>query len=168
MTELNRQTLEVIAKSSAEAIIVIDANTPELPVIYVNPAYEALTGNSAAQVVGHAWPLLADDAADSDELRALKAALGRSEPHVSILPDVRRDGTSWLSRVRVEPILSRGGDLKQFLIFQSEAPVATETQRGLQVGLLQRELRRARQKAASLDRVDLASGLLRCQDESFK
>jgi len=161
VTELNRQTLELIAKSTAEAVIILDATLAELPVIYVNPAYEALTGNSAEEIVGGAWPLLGDDMCDSDELVALKSALGRAEAHAAVLPDVRKDGTSWLSRIRIEPMVSRQGDVKQFVILQSEAPVATETQRGLQVGLLQRELRRARQKAASLDRVDLASGLLR-------
>jgi diguanylate cyclase (GGDEF)-like protein/PAS domain S-box-containing protein len=161
VTELNRQTLELIAQSSAEAILVIDASVAELPVIYVNPAYEALTGIGAEEAIGRCWPLLGEDAEPSEELTALKAALGRSEAHVTTLPDVRKDGTILLSRVRVEPVVNRHGDLKQFLVLQSEAPVATETQPGLQVGLLQRELRRARQKAASLDRVDLASGLLR-------
>jgi PAS domain S-box-containing protein/diguanylate cyclase (GGDEF)-like protein len=161
VAELTRQTLELIATSSAEAIVVIDAGTAELPIVYINPAYETLTGYSAEDVVGRRWSMLDCDENDSDELAALKAALGSSEAHITTLPDVRKDGTSWLSRIRVEPIFNRRGNLKQFLVMQSEAVVATETQRGLQVGLLQRELKRARQKAASLDRVDVATGLLR-------
>jgi two-component system cell cycle response regulator len=161
VTELKRQTLELIAQSSAEAVIVIDATRSELPIIYVNPAYEALTGYGADEAIGQSWLLLGGDSEPSDELSALKAALGRSEAHITTLPDVRKDGTSWFTRVRVEPVLSDQGDLKQFLVLQSEAPVTTEMQRSLQVGLLQRELKRARQKVASLDRIDLATGLLR-------
>ena len=161
MTVLKRQTLELIAQSSVEAVIVIDASRSELPIIYVNPAYEVLTGYAADEAVGQSWPLLGGDCEPSDELAALKTALGRSEAHITTLPDVRKDGTSWLSRVRVEPVLSGQGELKQFLVLQSEAPVTTETQRGLQVGLLQRELKRVRQKAANLDRIDPATGLLR-------
>lgn len=161
MSSLNRQILEEIANSSNEGIIVIDAGALDYRVIYVNPAYEQLSGYSADEVVGRAWPILESSGDDSDELAALRAALGRSEQHAATLPDVRKDGTSWLCRLRVQPILNRRGELKQYLVMQREAAAAAKLQSGPQVGLLQRELRRARQKAANLDRVDLASGVLR-------
>jgi len=161
VTELTRQVLEEIASSSTDGILVIDASTPDLSVIYVNPAFELLTGYGATEVVGHRWRMLEPSDEESAQLTALRAALGHAQSHETLLPDVRKDGTSWLSRIRVRPITNRRGELRQFLVMQADASVATETQHGLEVGLLQRELRRARQKAANLDRLDFASGLLR-------
>ena len=161
MTELNRQILEQIARSCADGVVVVDAQSADYRVVYVNPAYERLTGNLADDVVGLPWPLLNVVGAETVEGAQLRAALGRAETHTVTLPDVRSDGTSWLSQIRIEPVKNRRGRTRHLLILQSEAPAATDAQRELQVGLLQRELNRARQRAANLDRMDPASGLMR-------
>lgn len=162
VSELSRQILEQIAIASADGVIVIDASSVDYPITYVNPAFESLTGYSAEEAIGRPWRLLDSEGSDdTGAIAALREALGRSERFVADLPDLRKDGSCWLSRVDVRPIVSRRGELKQFLVMQAAASAEAERQSGLQVGLLQRELRRARQKAASLDRTDLASGLLR-------
>ncbi len=161
VAELNRHILQQIATASAEGIVVVDASSLDYRVTYVNPAYEEMTGYSAEAAVGNRWRLLDSSGEDSCEIAALRAAFGNSERYQAMVPDVREDGTSWLSRVRVYPIFNRRGELKQFLIMQNEAAEFTERHSGLQVGLLQRELKRARQKAANLDHIDMASGLLR-------
>ena len=52
---LNRHTLEQIVAASPAALLVADANHPELPIVYANPAYERLTGFALADLVGRAW-----------------------------------------------------------------------------------------------------------------
>lgn len=161
VSSLNRHVLEQIATASAEGILVIEAGALDSPVVYVNPAYERLSGYGATELVGRPWRMLEPSADDSDELAALRAALGRGEACTVTLPDLRQDGTTWMSRIRVQPIVNRRGELKQFLVFQAEAADVADRQSGPQLGLLQRELRRARQKVANLDRIDPASGVLR-------
>jgi PAS domain S-box-containing protein/diguanylate cyclase (GGDEF)-like protein len=157
--QLTRHLLEQVVALTSDAIIVIDAGKVGNRVVYVNPAFERLTGYTADEAVGHPWRLLDTEGDDRPDIAAVKAALGRSEHHVATVPDIRKDGTSWMSRIQVQPILNRRGELKHHLITQTET--AAEAEVGLEVGLLQRELRRARQKVASLDRIDAASGVLR-------
>jgi PAS domain S-box-containing protein/diguanylate cyclase (GGDEF)-like protein len=132
-----------------------------LRIAYVNPAYKVLTGYSAEECLDQSWRMLDASAEELEQISGLKAALGRAEPYSGELADIRSDGTTWLSHVQAQPVKSSNGDLKHYVITQRSAADSTNGQDGLQVGLLQRELRLARQKVASLDRVDLASGVFR-------
>ena len=161
MTQPSRQILEQIATLSSEAVIVLDASEPDYRVSYVNPAYEMLTGYDATETVDRPWRVLETGNEDIPEIAKLRSALAGAESYVGNLPDIRKDGTSWHTRIRVQPILTRRGELRQFLILQSEIAEPVAGQTGIQMGLLQRELMRARKQAASLDRIDPASGILR-------
>lgn len=159
--QLSRRILDQILALNSEGIVVADAADPDYPVVYVNPAYEHLTGYSAEEVLGAGWRLLNEDAHDPAVLREIKAAMGKSESCETTLPDIHKDGTSWISRVRVHPLYNARGDLEYYLCAQSPAPEKPDSRSGLEVGLLQRELRRARQQIASLDRIEPATGVFR-------
>lgn len=159
---LSRHTLEQMVARSSEGILLADAQDPKLPIVYANPAYEALTGYTVEELAGNSWPLVKRDVEGQPELERLKAAIGRSEPCEVTLPDLRKDGTSWQAHVSVEPLYNARGELKYFLCIQK--PVihgGVEPATDVEVTLLQRELGRARQKIASLDRVDPSTGLMR-------
>jgi diguanylate cyclase (GGDEF)-like protein/PAS domain S-box-containing protein len=159
---LSRHTLEQMVTLSSEGILLADAQDPNLPIVYANPAYEQLSGYSGDELTGNSWQLVKRDSEGQPELERLKAALGRAEPCQVIVPDLRKDGTSWSSRVSVTPIHNARGELKYFLCLQKPATAAGNAQPSdVEVSLLQRELGRARQKIANLDRVDQATGLMR-------
>jgi len=159
---LSRHTLEQMVTLSSEGILLADAQDPNLPIVYANPAYEALSGYTAEELTGTNWPLAKRDGEGQPELERLKAAIGRSESCRVTLPDLRKDGTSWLCHVSVEPLYNARGELKYFLCIQTPAAGAGEQPSpDVEVTLLQRELGRARQKIASLDRVEPATGLMR-------
>ncbi len=161
MKQLSRRILDQILALNSEGIVVADAADPEYPIVYVNPAYEHLSGYSAEEVLGSGWRLLKEEGHDPALLREIKAAMGKSESCEVTLPDIHKDGTSWISRVRVHPLYNTRGDLEYYLCIQSPAPQQSTSGSGLEVGLLQRELRRARQQIASMDRVEPATGVFR-------
>lgn len=163
---LSRHTLEQMVSLSSEGILLIDAQDSELPIVYVNPAYVDLSGHSAEELIGHAWPLAKRDDDTQPELATLKAAIGRAESCRVTVADLRKDGTTWQSSVQIEPIRNTRGELQYFYCVQRPAagaadPQAAAASRNAEVSLLQRELGRAREKLASLDRVDPVTGLLR-------
>jgi PAS domain S-box-containing protein/diguanylate cyclase (GGDEF)-like protein len=167
---LSRYTLEQMIALSSEGILLADAQNPSLPIVYANPAYEGLSGYSLAELAGQGWPLVEREADGECELQRLKAAIGRAEGCRVTVPDLRKDGSSWLAEISVEPIHNARGDLKYFLCIHQPANSVSAEQptdgRGPpgpngELSLLQRELGRVRQKMASLDRVDPSTGLLR-------
>ncbi len=174
---LSRHTLEQMVNRTSEGILLADAQDPSLPIVYANPAYEDLSGYSVDELTGSSWPLVQRDGEGQPELARLKAAIGRSESCQVVLPDLRKDGTSFFSHVSVEPLYNARGELKYFLCIQrpvagvdvadslteNGAPASVDNGHGgnLEINLLQRELGRVRQKIANLSRIDPATGLLR-------
>jgi PAS domain S-box-containing protein/diguanylate cyclase (GGDEF)-like protein len=169
---LNRHILEQIVVGMPAAVLVADAVCPELPVVYVNPAYERLTGYALEDVVGRAWTLLSREADGDEQLLRLKAAVGRGEACRITIRESRKDGASLTSEISVTPLHNARGDLKYFLCSQqavgavepameTAATVPTIVEATGELPLLQRELGRARPKSAALDRIDAATGLMR-------
>jgi PAS domain S-box-containing protein/diguanylate cyclase (GGDEF)-like protein len=167
---LNRHTLEQIVAASSTGVLVADANDSELRVVYANAAYELLTGYTLAELAGQPWAALGRADAGDETIAALKAAIARGESFRASLPDVRKDGTTFTCEVSIAPLRGPRGDLRYFLLSHTpvtavapsvpaESPIAADA--AAELSLLQRELGRARQKIATLDRIDSGTGLVR-------
>lgn len=157
---LSRQALEQVATMISEAVLVADAQSQHLKVLYTNPAYEDLTGYTSDEVVGSPWALPQRSADGQPELERLKQAIGRGEMCDATIADVRKDGAAWTSHVTVAPVKNGRGDTIYFVCIQKPAQ-ERGTGQSDEVTALQRELINARQKIASMDRVDPVTGLMR-------
>jgi PAS domain S-box-containing protein len=159
--------LEQIVAASPAAVVVADASRPELPIVYANAAYERLTGSSLAELVGQPWGPFARAAEGDGAFGSLKAAIGRGEACRASIVDVRKDGETFTCEVNVTPLHGPRGDLRYFLLTHeqpaprpaADSPSAIDAT--AELTLLQHELGRARQKIATLDRVDQSTGLVR-------
>jgi len=171
---LSRHFLEQLVALSSEGILVVDAQDSSLPVVYANSAYEDLTGYSTAELAGRPWSMLRREADNDPELNRLKVAIGRAEACRITIADLRKDGSAWIVDLRVAPLTNARGDIRYFVcvlnpavaggVADGQQAAGVPAEAGESAGeltLLQRELGRARQKIASLDRVDPTTGLLR-------
>lgn len=159
LTALSRESLERIATLSSEGILLADAHDSEMIVIFANGAYEQLTGFSAAELTGRRWPLAVRASNGAAELETLKTALAGAEACELTVPEIRKDGSAWQSRLRLEPLFDAEGALKYFLCLQRPAERAVE--RLPERAAPPRELGRGRPRITHPDRVDPITGLLR-------
>jgi len=79
MTGFDPDMYRRLVESSPEGVVLIDAQSSGHPVIYVNPAFEALTGYSAAELIGRNLRVLQADDRDQDGRHRLRDALSRGE-----------------------------------------------------------------------------------------
>jgi diguanylate cyclase (GGDEF)-like protein/PAS domain S-box-containing protein len=169
---LNRHILEQIVAANAAGVLIVDASHPELPVVYANAAYEQLTGFTLGELAGHPWAPLARAAEGDETFAPLKAAIGRGAAYRAAIPDVRKDGTSFTCDLGVTPLRGPRGDLRYFLLSHESAVTAKREGKAsdepalpgdasAEIALLQCELGRAKQKIATIDRIDPATGLVR-------
>lgn len=101
--------------SSSEAVLIRDVQRTGLPVVYVNAAFERLTGRSAQEVIGRPFSYTADgDAADrvGDEMRW---AVAHAKPF-STTVDVRRaDGRTLWVALSSSPVRDNDGAVTHYV-----------------------------------------------------
>ncbi len=107
--------------ASGHAFAIGDARAPDWPLVWVNPAFEKLTGYRAADVVGRNCRLL--QGPDTDRLAAarIKAALDAGVAVTETLLNYRKDGSSWWNQVTISPVRDNDGTVTHFVGVQSDA-----------------------------------------------
>jgi two-component system cell cycle response regulator len=114
MTEFDQGLYRRLVESSPEGVVLIDAQGLDHPVIYVNPAFEALTGYSAAELVGRNLRLLQADDREQDGRHRLRDALSRGETCRVLLRNYRKDGSLFWNEMTVMPLRHPDGCVTHF------------------------------------------------------
>ncbi|MBN1239985.1 MAG: diguanylate cyclase [Gammaproteobacteria bacterium] len=156
---IDRDALEQIVALTSDGVLLLDAQASGLPIRYVNPSYEALTGFASSELVGSPWSVLGRHSAGAAAER-LRSAIDGAEAVEVDLADRRKDGSRWSSTVRLSPLKGADGALRWFLVLQRGAPAAPAGG-DAEISLLRRELGRARAKIDNMNRNDPITGLLR-------
>lgn len=159
---LGRDVLEQVVAACSDGVLLLDARDPERKIVYVNPAYESMSGYTSAELIGAGWRLIGPGATPNRELDRLNSALERAADCDVILADVRKDGKSWLSRLALRPVHDASGELQFFACLQR--PIANKRGRSSRprAGGEPHRLETERTQRVSVgDRIDPSSGLLR-------
>jgi diguanylate cyclase (GGDEF)-like protein/PAS domain S-box-containing protein len=114
MTGVDADMYRRLVESSPEGVVLVNAQDPERPVVYVNPGFEALTGYSAAELLGRNLRLLQADDREQDGRHRLREALGRGESCRVLLRNYRKDGTVFWNEMTVLPLLDADGRITHF------------------------------------------------------
>ena len=101
-------------------ITVADMRVPDEPLVYVNDAFERLTGYSAADAVGRNCRFLQGPDTEPGPAATLREAIDEAEPASVELRNRRRDGESFWNRVDVAPIHDDTGELTHYVGFQTD------------------------------------------------
>ena len=104
MTEFDQGLYRRLVESSPEGVVLIDAQGTDHPVIYVNPAFEAMTGYSAAELIGRNLRVLQADDREQDGRHRLREALSRGETCRVLLRNYRKDGSLFWNEMTVMPL----------------------------------------------------------------
>jgi diguanylate cyclase (GGDEF)-like protein/PAS domain S-box-containing protein len=104
MTEFDAGLYRRLVESSPEGVVLIDAQGTDHPVVYVNPAFEAMTGYSAAELIGRNLRVLQADDREQDGRHRLRDALSRGETCRVLLRNYRKDGSLFWNEMTVMPL----------------------------------------------------------------
>jgi two-component system cell cycle response regulator len=114
MTVFDADLYRRLVESSPEGVALVDAQNPEGPVLYANRGFEALTGYSAAELLGRNLRFLQADDREQDGRHRLREALGRGESCRVLLRNYRKDGTLFWNEMTVLPLLGADGRVTHF------------------------------------------------------
>lgn len=93
-------------EQSAIAISITDANAR---ILYVNPAFCAITGYTVAEVVGQQQSLLSYKSTPKAVYQAMWQAVKVGQPWTGRLLNRRRDGSPYVAELTVTPLRSSAG-----------------------------------------------------------
>ncbi|BDZ42040.1 hypothetical protein GCM10025865_13390 [Paraoerskovia sediminicola] len=97
------------ANASDLSFTISDPTLPDNPLIWVNPAFERVTGYRADEVLGRNCRFLQSAATDADALQRIRDALAENRTSAETLLNVRRDGTPFWNQVVISPVLDDEG-----------------------------------------------------------
>lgn len=126
-TELD--LLRRVVETSRESIIVTRAlpgSCTDLPIVYVNPAFAAMTGYSMDEAIGRTPRMLqCQDTAESDRTRIAQAIILRQPVQTEILNE-HRSGTRYWIDTSVVPIFDTNGVCTHFVSMQRDCTAEHE------------------------------------------
>ncbi|MGO9514050.1 MAG: diguanylate cyclase domain-containing protein [Steroidobacteraceae bacterium] len=114
MTEIDAALYRRLLETSPEGVVLVDAQQPDRPVIYINPGFEALTGYAAADLIGRNLRLLQADDREQDGRHRLREALRLGVSCRVLLRNYRKDGTLFWNEMTILPLLDAQGRVTHY------------------------------------------------------
>lgn len=98
-------------------IVIVDVDAPGAPLIYVNGAFETITGYTSEEAIGRNCNFLQGIDTDQPELQKLRAAIREQRPASVLLRNYRKDGTMFLNELYIAPVseMHEGGAVRHFV-----------------------------------------------------
>ncbi len=124
---MNRQ----IFHSVTNGISVANATMPDMPLTYVNPAFEVMTGYSLEDVMGQNCRFLQKGETDQPGLVLIREAIRDGREVVATIRNYRRDGKPFWNELTLSPIRDREGKVVQFVGIQADVTERVEIENAL-------------------------------------
>jgi adenylate cyclase len=123
---------QAIAASSV-GIVIADATVPDMPLIYVNPAFERMTGYSANEVIGTNCRFLQGQDRAQPAIDELRTAIRLGKNCTVILRNHHKDGTLFWNELNISPIYDTRGKLTHFVGVQTDITDRKRAETSLQI-----------------------------------
>jgi PAS domain S-box-containing protein len=115
-----RRLLDRAVAASSNGIVITDPKLPDNPIVYVNPAFEKISGYATDEVRGRNCRFLQADDRDQSALDELRVALREKRECRVVLRNYRKDGTPFWNELYVSPVHDEDGRLTNFVGVQND------------------------------------------------
>ena len=137
-------------EASANAIIIMQANAPDYPIEYVNPAFERITGYATAEVAGRSIRMLEGANVDKQGFIDIWSALNEQRECNVVLRTNNKDGALMWNDFYIAPVRGEDGKVTHFVaalyditsMKRYEAELEFQANRDMLTGLVNRNMLR--------------------------
>jgi diguanylate cyclase (GGDEF)-like protein/PAS domain S-box-containing protein len=109
------RVLQRSLEASYNGAIICDALADNLPIIYVNPAFERITGYSAAEALGQNCRFLQGQEHDQVGINEIRQGLAEQRDSHVVLRNFRKDGTPFWNDLYIAPVPNENGKITHFI-----------------------------------------------------
>jgi PAS domain S-box-containing protein len=114
------ELLKAAAMDLRDGITISDFTKPDNPVIFINPAFETMTGYSMEDVINLNCRYLQGDDRDQPEREIIRHAINNIQPCVVTLRNYRKDGSMFWNDLSLTPIIGSDGLAIHYLGVQKD------------------------------------------------
>ena len=165
--------------SSSNGIMITRSDAGDHSIVYVNPAFERITGYQAHEVIGREGRFLVRDDLAQIDLEEIRSALREKREGHALLRNYRKDGTQFWNELHISPVKdASGANTTHFVSVINDVSERVNYQKELEyqathdslTGLANRNLLNDRitQAIAWAKRQDLCVGLMLLDLDHFK
>jgi hypothetical protein len=112
-------------------VVITDHQQGTEPIIWVNPAFEAITGYDGFEVVGLNPAFMHGEEANQPGLAELRSAIREGRSTTVTIRNFRKDGESFQNRLTISPVHGPDGAVTHFIGFQEDVTAAHRLEREL-------------------------------------
>lgn len=100
------------------AVVISDALQPDMPIVYVNPMFERMSGYAFGEVVGRNCRFLQGVETNQDALGPLREAIKKQTNAYAVLRNFRKDGSMFMNELFVSPVKDSKNQLMYYVGIQ--------------------------------------------------
>ncbi|MCL5043146.1 MAG: PAS domain-containing protein [Gammaproteobacteria bacterium] len=140
---INAKLLQLVVNASNDGIVVAEQEGDDNILIYVNKAFEDLTGYSSEDILYQDCRFLQKGDRDQPGLHAIREAVKAGKPCRQVLRNYRKDGSMFWNELSITPVYNETDQLTYFIGIQKDVTEQVEAQQ--RVEELQEELLQLKQ-----------------------
>lgn len=101
-------------------VAAVESRNPDRPIIYVNPAFEALSGYKVEELLGGDSGTFSRTFNPVEKVKKLSLAIDEGRPETVTVSNFRADGTACWVEIQTTPIFDTGGKLTHVIILMTD------------------------------------------------
>ena len=125
---INAKLMQMVVNASNDGIVVAEREGKDKPLIYVNPAFERMTGYNLDDVLYQDCRFLQSGDRDQPALMAIREALDSGGACREILRNYRKDGTHFRNELSLSTVYNQADQQTYFVGVQKDVTVQVKAQ----------------------------------------
>lgn len=125
------ELLRMLVNASNDGIVIAEQEGEDNVIIYVNPAFERLTGYSADEILYRDCRFLQADDREQEPLDDIRSALRDGRSSRQVLRNYRKDGTMFWNELSITPVYNDRDQLTYYIGIQKDVTVQKELEQRL-------------------------------------
>ncbi|HEK1688913.1 Blue-light photoreceptor [compost metagenome] len=117
---IDAKLLQLMVEASNDGIVIAEQEGNDSILIYVNPAFERLTGYAADDILYQDCRFLQGQDHDQEALDAIRQAIRDGRPSCQVLRNYRKDGSLFWNELSISPIRNEADQLTYYIGIQRD------------------------------------------------
>lgn len=128
---LRNEILLQLVESAQDGIVIAEKEGEDTILVYVNPAFERLTGYNADEILYQDCRFLQGEDTDLDAVKVIRQAIDDQAPVRTVLKNYRKDGSIFWNELSVTPFYDELDQITYYIGIQKD--VSTEVELALEL-----------------------------------